>query len=260
MTEATQQSVDSDSDVSICDDFASFLDEFGVDDGASRTRAATTADNDDEAPSFVPIAHEITIQSEAVEDDPSWTAAAADSLRHNGFVVLRLPKPLVPSEECESCAAACLSRLSKLLDLARSAGFGKRDVLRFTEVCARTPGGLRFDMRFGHDGRHDGRHASSEVLPPMPPCWARLTAGVESYVRKVLAGAKADKAGGSSTVSVDSTGCVTSLPGAPDQHFHPDGTAEGLVNVFCPLVPGRKYTLRRHALSAAGPSRPSQRA
>jgi len=29
---------------------------------------------------------------------------------------------------------------------------------------------------------------------------------------------------------------VSSLPGAPDQHFHPDGTARGLVNCFVPLL------------------------
>jgi hypothetical protein len=230
------QADDTDSDVSICDDFASFLDEFGVDDGAKRSHAAVgIADNDDDdgGPSFVPLPHEIQIGSSTAEDERPWAAVAADSLRHNGFVVLRLPEPLVPSEECEACAAACLARLNKLLELARKAGFSKRDVLRFTEVCARTPGGLRFDMRFGHDQGH----AASGVLPSMPPCWQQLTAGVESYVRQVLAAAAA-KAGEPSTVSVDSTGCVTSLAGAPDQHFHPDGTAEGLVNVFCPLVPG----------------------
>lgn len=31
-------------------------------------------------------------------------------------------------------------------------------------------------------------------------------------------------------------GCVTSVPGAPHQHWHADGMDEGLMTVFCPLV------------------------
>ena len=214
-----------DSDVEISDDFADFLDEFGTDDGAIRKRAICD-DVDDalDSPLFMPLPHDILIPSTT---DDAWAASAAESLLHNGFVVLRLPRPLVSTEECEACSAACQTRLSKLLELARSTGLSKRDVLRFTEVCARTPGGLRFDMRFGHD--HKG---ARDVLPSMPESWSQLTAGVEHYVRAVLQAASE-----TAKVRVDSTGCVVSLPGAPDQHFHPDGTADGLINVFCPLVP-----------------------
>jgi ectoine hydroxylase-related dioxygenase (phytanoyl-CoA dioxygenase family) len=36
--------------------------------------------------------------------------------------------------------------------------------------------------------------------------------------------------------AVTAVGCVISAPGAPAQHFHADGRARGIVNVFIPLV------------------------
>ena len=38
------------------------------------------------------------------------------------------------------------------------------------------------------------------------------------------------------TFGVTAVGSVTSLPSAPEQHFHADGRERGIVNVFVPLV------------------------
>ena len=104
----------------------------------------------------------------------------------------------------------------------------------------------------------------------LPACWGDLRAAVEVRVRPVLEryiqlrSARRHEAGGavlggeihgkqnappgggnsgsdglhaaSDSPRVDSFGCVTALAGAPEQHYHPDGTAVGLINAFVPLV------------------------
>ena len=212
--------VDDDDDDVIPDALLDFLDEHV---GGPVTLDRVYADDENDSDSFEPVAWDVAATTSASD---SWVADAANSLQHNGFVVLRPHAPLAARDDADACASAWLSRLARLFELAKVAGMQpKRDILRFSEMCSRTKGGLRYDMRLPH--------ANGSVPPfdPMPGCWPQLTCAVEALVSPVL------KALAGTTPKVDSIGCVTSLPGAPDQHFHPDGTAEGLYNAFCPLVP-----------------------
>jgi hypothetical protein len=197
-------------------------------------------DEKDASKCFVPMP-----RFEFSVEEADWALGAATALAHNGFCVLR-GSELVSAATCDRCREASTVRLAHLFQLARARGLQpKRDMMRFSEVCSRTPGGLRFDMRFQHDNgrRADGGRkvdgvVQEERLQPksaaMAECWEEMRSAVERWVRPVLTSARKPLA---AEVCVDSVGCVTSLPGAPDQHFHPDGTADGLINVFCPLVP-----------------------
>ena len=236
---------DDEDDLAMPDALLSFLDEHCEGDvtfDKSLYAAGGDGDDDDDEDNFTPLPFDVAVTTASSGGDgvdDGWVADAANCLRHNGFVVLRPPAPLMTSDECNQCASAWVDRLHMLFEHAKALGIHpKRDILRYSELCSRTKGGLRYDMRL-----------RDEAAGVMPECWARLTAAVEALVRPVLAttmtreladkDAEADESGsiGRQQPRVDSIGCVTSLPGSPDQHFHPDGTAEGLFNAFCPLVP-----------------------
>ena len=188
-------------------------------------------DPDEDADAFVPAPHEVHC-SDWGDEEAEWAEAAARSLAHNGFCVLRSPS-LVPATACDACSADAAERLDRLFECARSLGLRpRRDLLRFSEMCSRTPGGLRFDQRWW-SAAHGAGADWTDSAEAIPGCWVELCKAVERWVRPVLSRLPATEG----MPRVDSLGCVTSLTGAPDQHFHPDGTARGLVNVFCPLVP-----------------------
>lgn len=221
----SQHDVASDVDDDLCD----FLGEFGVPTSYGAVYEAAVADDavaDDAPPPFEPKPYEF----DAGED--GYVEHAAASLRHNGFCVLRSATGLIPHDVCSACAPSAAARLAVLLELARQAGHDqpRRDVLRYAEVCSRTPGGMRFDVRFP-EGGVDGDAAPDQPAGlALPPCWRELREHVTRWVAPVLR-----RAAGVAETFDDSAGFVTSLAGAPDQHFHPDGTAAGLVNVFTPL-------------------------
>lgn len=75
-------------------------------------------------------------------------------------------------------------------------------------------------------------HMTSRALPhpPASPPSARARENIAAQIA-------APSVGATHSFDVDSAGCVVSYPGAPDQHFHPDGTATGLVNAFIALEP-----------------------
>ena len=223
--------------------------------------SAPREDADDDASRFkLQVPHEVQAADDGSKD---WAVAAAASLAHNGFCVLRTPA-MVSAETCTACAATAARRLETLFTCARQLGLRPRhDILRFTEVCSRTPGGMRYDQRLwsastGAPLVPEVQEQPESMVDAVPTCWVELQAAVESRMRPILAEYVYELSSGSSqtggpydglyeglycssgdaaALRVDSLGCVTSLPGAPDQHFHPDGTAVGLVNVFVPLVP-----------------------
>ncbi len=237
----------------IDDALVDFLEEFATPTSLRGICAGAQDDDDERPPELVPFD---IVASEAEED---WVLDAARSVRHNGFCVLRAASDardgLVPSDITEPCARSAATRLSALLELALAAGHARprREVLRYSEVCSRTAGGMRFDVRLpepdagggggggggaGGGGATDASAGAASRLD-VPSCWAELRADVARWVIPVLSRARQPAEGGAgrdeSAVRADSAGFVTSLAGAPDQHFHPDGTAAGLVNVFCPL-------------------------
>ena len=187
------------------------------------------------AAAFVPVASSVRV------DEEGWAAAAARSLEHNGFAVVRRGAdgtPLVPREACDRCADLALAQLDTLLEAARRAGIRpRRDVFRFREICSRRAGGLRYDMRV--PVLLDGAAAAGGEGDAS---WAEVQEAAARWARPVLERCTVLRndgergAGESGAGVVDAAGCVVALPGAPDQHFHPDGTARGLVNCFIPLV------------------------
>ena len=148
--------------------------------------------------------------------DPAWASTAATSLEHNGFCTLRLA---VPSSLCEPCGNAMLSSLTQLLDAVRRHGVDPfADAFGFQEICKRH-GGARFDMAAPLG---NGSEASN---------WLSLEYAVGPVVKQVLSQCSSMR-----EANVDRTGCVVSLPDAPDQGFHADGPDAGFINVFIPLT------------------------
>ena len=234
---STSEGLEDDNDDEECDvpdSLLDFLSEHVGDGPVDLTGVAAEEDKDEEKEAFTPITWDIDCNAAAGADDDAsakWIDAAAASLSHNGFCVLRLPTPIIPTTECSNLATSCVSRLNILFDLARKRGIEpKRDIMRFTEVCCRTPGGLRYDMRFASEGHQYHSGSSIGILPPLPSSWDELYSGVEAIVRPILTKQ------GNDAVSVDSAGCVTSLPRAPDQL--PSGRhRRGPDRCFVPLVP-----------------------
>eukprot|EP00316_Scyphosphaera_apsteinii_P002117 CAMPEP_0119301188 /NCGR_PEP_ID=MMETSP1333-20130426/3003_1 /TAXON_ID=418940 /ORGANISM="Scyphosphaera apsteinii, Strain RCC1455" /LENGTH=288 /DNA_ID=CAMNT_0007303191 /DNA_START=170 /DNA_END=1033 /DNA_ORIENTATION=+ len=199
------------------------------------------ADLSPEEDVFQPVSHEVLVGGEC------WADNAAKVFLHNGFCVLKKygNTPLITPALCERCREVSLARLQQLLGDVKQRGLDpKRDRFVFNELCSRTPGGRRYDMHvpvllpniMAAVGAHDDA------------CWVALHAAIDTLVRPVLEAAhfqleRLDLTNignppdsTARVIAVDSAGCVISLPGAPDQHFHPDGTARGLVNVFVPLL------------------------
>ncbi|KAL1507969.1 hypothetical protein AB1Y20_007573 [Prymnesium parvum] len=194
-------------------------------------------------PPFAPLPSDLAV------GESGWLPAAAASLRHNGFCILRHPPrapPRVDPQLCAACARAASRQLLHLLAAARGVGLApRRELFRFAEICSRAAGGLRYDMRLplrleGAAAEPVLARACAEASGAEGEAWDALHAAVDGVARGVVlaSGLLAVEGRGEEGVcALDSAGCVTSLPGAPDQHFHPDGTAEGLVNAFVALVP-----------------------
>ena len=239
------------------DELCDWLEEFGgpVPSFKSSSEAGDNERISDNEHAFMPM-----IPYEVRGGSDGWASAAASSLTHNGFCVLRAPK-MVAKSTYSACLNSAATRLASCFRLIREIGMNpRRDLLRYAELCSRTPGGMRYDMRFERrcrvnhrrvnggkveksvdsadesvasspnedsssmDHTHDSMMTSSaaaQSIESTPSCWADLSASVAEWVVPVLIAA------GAQNPHVDSVGCVTSLPGAPDQHFHPDGTARG---------------------------------
>ena len=256
------------SDCAVPDDLVDWLEEF---EGGPILASTCGADSDDEADAakFRPAPHEIALAADG------WAEAAGHSLSHNGFCTLLMGAdgtPPVPEALCERCRTAAEARLDALLARARARGLNpRREKLLFRDICSRTAGGLRYDMKYPmcSVAASSDVDTSPDAVPDddeVAAAWAELRSAVERWVAPVLQASglmRADEKvlgedetggggggggrgvggcdGGISNASasaheIDSVGCVTSFSGAPDQHFHPDGTARGLVNVFVPLI------------------------
>ena len=253
-------------DCAVPDELIDWLEEF---EGGTILACGTDSDDGAETTKFHPEPHEIAVAADG------WAEAAGHSLSHNGFCSLRMGDdgtPPVPAALCERCRTAAEARLDALLACARARGLNpRREKLLFRDVCSRTAGGLRYDMKYPLRSAVPvaAGAASSDIAADddeVAAAWAELRSAVELWVAPVLQASglmraeeevaedetgggvsgvgsgggggsgSSDIAGSASAHEIDSVGCVTSLDGAPDQHFHPDGTARGLVNVFVPLI------------------------
>ena len=158
-------------------------------------------------------------------DSEGWAAAAAQSLEHNGFCVLRSPGRVAP-ELCARCMAVALSELDRLLKAISKRGIDPiRDVFNFREVCKRH-GGARYDVALPHV-KPPAAAAAAAVGP-----WLELQSLVDATVQQVVAETKALQG-----AAVDRAGCVVSYPGTPAQQLHTDGGSAGFFNCFVPLTP-----------------------
>ena len=98
-----------------------------------------------------------------------WAVAAAQSLEHNGFCVLRSSARVAPLELCARCTAVALSTLDRLLKAIELRGVDPiQDLFRFREVCKRH-GGARYDVALPHAMPPPAADAAAAVAvePPL---------------------------------------------------------------------------------------------
>ena len=247
--------IDSDAN-SAMGDFLDDFEDLGVDAGAPVMRTVPVADNDDdedEVDNLPPYrVHPSPAEVASGAPSASTIAAAADSLARNGFVVLEAEdgSGLVAPVCLDSALAASDGYLDRLLAAAKAKGLRvDSDIFRFAELCSRARGGRRFDVTA--ERRRCG-NGGSITLPPRPypasddesaaaaatDAWERLRRAADPWVSPALlrSGFMVEDDGTGATFGVTAVGCVTSLPSAPEQHFHADGRERGIVNVFVPLV------------------------
>eukprot|EP00966_Prymnesium_polylepis_P047945 1110333-Prymnesium_polylepis.2 len=147
---------DHESDGSMPDDLCDWLADMEDDDESSHRPRPAFAVADTDEDQFVTRAYE-----HSVNEDAPWEAAAADSLKHNGFCILRRA---VNPDLCAACATDGLGRLLRLLAMTRELQLAPRkDIFRFAEICSRTAGGLRYDMRLPLRIEGAGEHAKATV-------------------------------------------------------------------------------------------------
>ena len=224
-------------------DFAAEFAEVSLD-SASRMRALNThndddGDDDDDAFDLErACAYTVNVSAQEIESGlpkDETASNAAESLREHGFVILQPHdvgnhSALIPREDVAALNDAGETYLNELLEGVKAKGIDPtRDIFRFSEICSRARAGLRYDYtRPEHEDvkarlTSSGRKAIDQ--------WQALEKLVAPWVEPILARAyKDDK------FKCVSVGCVTSEPGAPEQHFHSDGRIFGIVNVFVPLV------------------------
>ena len=169
------------------------------------------------------------LRVERATPDADTIDAAAESLRVHGFVVLSpvVSGAIVPEDTLAECARANDEHLDELLARAETRGVdSRRDIFRYAEICSRARCGLRYDFtrpeceRVRALAKPNGQRAVS--------AWEALGAYVSPWVSPILSKAY----GADYDFTTKSLGCVSSEPGAPEQHFHADGRVFGIFNVF----------------------------
>ena len=248
--------IDSDANSALGD----FLDEFedlDVDTDGPVRRVGPAAEDDEtdlNTDENLPPYRVLASPAEVSTGEPSAStvAAAAYSLARNGFVVLEAEDGtgLVPTDVIDSALDASEGYLRRLTAAAKGKGLRvDSDIFRFAEVCSRAKGGRRFDVTA--ERRRSGAGDTITLPPRSYPtaddesaataataAWDSLRMAADPWVTPTLAGSRlmVDDDGTGVPFGVTAVGCVTSLPSAPEQHFHADGRERGIVNVFVPLV------------------------
>ena len=126
---------------------------------------------------------------------------------------------------------------------------GDPEIFRFAERAA----ALRGDVDLTSPPSEGGAERRLDHPPPPRPyptsddesaaaaatdAWDGLRRAVDPWSSSALlrSGLMVENDGTGATFGVTAVECVTSLPSAPEQHFHADGRERGIVNVFVPLV------------------------
>ena len=157
---------------------------------------------------------------------------AAESLRTHGFVIIRASsddESLIPERALRECAEASDAHLNELLARVGERGVdATTDIFRFAEICSRARGGLRYD--FTRPESDVVRALATDTGKRAVRAWETVQISCAPWIEPVLAAAYGDD-----FFTVKSLGCVSSEPGAPEQHFHADGRSFGIFNVFVPV-------------------------
>ena len=184
-----------------------------------------------------------------------WVEAAAGSIETNGFTTL-LGQPLDPSL-CARVAETAATELDATLALAGThVGDVQDSCAQFREVCTRAPGSRRFDINWSAvlaRVPHGEVNPHAATLPAAVAAnVAELACALDALVQPVLQrwaardaaeddgesdGGGGDGGGGVPPPAVPHmAGCIDSLPGSPDQHWHLDGPQRGLFTVYVALA------------------------
>lgn len=149
-------------------------------------------------------------------------ARAVRSLQINGCVLL---EAVLDAGLCATASRVAERDIRAVLDGVSRTYPALRplhDVIYSAEVCQRSEGGRRYDLRID--------------LGKSDPPYRELLEQMRGWTRPLLAASGlVGPAGPEGAGRVYTAGCVTSLAGGIAQGFHRDGD-EACVNIFCPLV------------------------
>ncbi|CAL53283.1 Nicotinamide N-methyltransferase-like [Ostreococcus tauri] len=242
LLEATRADEDEDADLALAD-FAKDFEDFEID-VSERSARRPRDENEEDRGTTIRVdfsdacACLVDVDSkEIAEGKPSADTVrrAAESLVVHGFVVMQPAsesdaQAMVPRDVLEECRRASDTHLNELLSRVEAQGLNPRlDIFRFAEICSRARGGMRYDYT-----RPDSERVRAlETLKCTRAIhsWESLQRFAAPWVEPALAEAY----GAERDFAVKSVGCVSSEPGAPEQHFHADGRVFGIFNVFVPM-------------------------
>jgi predicted nicotinamide N-methyase len=220
---------------------AGFLDDLDID-GAGRMKrqqaydmSSSTSDDDDEE-------EEHDSSGKKVESVPflcSTVASASHSLLRNGFCVFRDEGfAQTQTEILEHVHSCCQNYLNDLLERCKTKHGIKyeTDIFRFKEICSRAVNGKRFDFQATKLSDSDDVKKLPESGKAFAEVLQTLANIVEQKCEKIFETVtKGGEKKMEEKITIVNRGCVTSLPKAPEQHFHADGRKEGMYNCFVAL-------------------------
>ena len=163
--------------------------------------------------------------------------SSSHSLLRNGFCVYREEGFIqTQTELLENVHHHCTNYLNDLLERCKTHHGIKceRDIFRFKEICSRAMNGKRFDFQATKLS-----DVNTKNIPESGKAFAEAlqTLGniIEQKCERAFELVLGEKKKDEKQITLVNRGCVTSLPKAPEQHFHADGRKEGMYNCFVAL-------------------------
>ena len=125
----------------------------------------------------------------------------------------------------------CENYLNDLLERCAALGIKyETEILRFREICSHARNGKRFDYQTSI-ATSEELEEDIKVMPKSGSSFAKSLQTLVDVIQQKCRDIFPEK----SRVNVVNLGCVSSLPGAPEQHFHSDGRRKGMINAFVAL-------------------------